>query len=131
MKEKPQDTVDLRLVNMVRDNPDLLITKHGVEMTQEQHDEYREQMLYTMSVVANIRARLDKFGECLIDTVDLERIWKDEAKSAIVPDNANFRYRCRHMAKELDATVDWPNATETRFIKNKHVIEVFPAATLH
>lgn len=120
---KPKQT-DFRIINMVRDNPDLLVQKQGVGLTVDERDKFRAQIVYTASVVANIKARLNKFGECLVDTADLEKIWED---SPLVPDNANFQYRVNHMAEELDATVDWPEHQLARFIKNRHVIEVIPA----
>ena len=82
----------------------------------------RDSIAYAAAVVANIRARLDKFGECYVDNADLLKIW---AGKPWLEATGNLRQRIKNLAKEMDAKVSWPNKKdEAHFTRNIQLIKV-------
>jgi hypothetical protein len=83
-------------------------------------DKLRERILYAASVVANIRARVEKFGEAYADDVVFLPIW-----AGVNDAQGNLKDRIKRLGSEMDMNVDWPNKKdEAHFTRKVHHIEV-------
>lgn len=80
----------------------------------EQQKKVVAHIKYVAALIANIRVRLEKFGECLVDDVDLMRVW---ASPLIEPSAGNFREKVQGMANELGATVNWLEKGQVQFCR--------------
>lgn len=86
-----------------------------INITDENSKDIHEHMVYAAAVVANIRARLDKFYECYMDDSDLLRIW---GGTPWLDSTGNLHDRVRALAREMDAEVEWfENKKEAHFTR--------------
>jgi hypothetical protein len=94
-----------------------------IEITTEQEaTELRDTIMYAAAVVANIRARLDKYHECYVDDSILLQIWGGKPW---LEATGNLHQRIKKLAKEMQANVDWPNRKdEARFYRKVPLIVV-------
>jgi hypothetical protein len=75
---------------------------------------------YVTSVTANIRKRLDCFGECLVDELDLMRIWAEPW----IELPGDLKDKVEGMASELDAEAVRLEKDEWKFYRKRHCIVV-------
>jgi len=88
--------------------------------TEQDARAFKKRLVYSASVIANIRARITTYGECYADNVDFMPMWAgvDEA-------TGNLKDRIRRLAKEMRCDVDWPNnPDEAHFTRHVDLIEV-------
>ena len=92
--------------------------------TEQEADQLKKSVVYATAVIANIRARLDKYGECYVDDTDLLKIWA--GKSWLNADG-NLHDRIKNLAKVMRAQVSWPNRKDeahfTRSVPLIYVVE--------
>jgi len=95
-----------------------------IEVTEENVEEVRQAIIFTAAVVAHIRARLDKYGEAIVDDAVLLKIWGGKPWLSAT---GNLHDRIKNLAKEMEAKVSWPKKGEARFTRKIPIIHVVGA----
>ena len=84
------------------------------KLSEKEQKKVVNHVRYVSAVLANIRARIQKFGECVVDEVDLMRIW---ASPLIEPSSGNFRQKVERVAEDMDSIVNWLDKGEVQFCR--------------
>ena len=92
-----------------------------INITDKNSKDIHEHIVYAAAVVANIRARLDKFYECYMDDADLLKIW---GGVPWLESTGNLHDRIKGLAREMEADVSWPKKGEAWFVRKVPLIEI-------
>lgn len=80
----------------------------------------RKRIVYASSIIANIRARIDKYGEAYADNITFAPIW-----SGVEDARGNLKDRIRQLAQQMGMNVDWETRDDlAHFTRKVHLIEV-------
>lgn len=85
-----------------------------INYTEENSKDIHQHLVYAAAVVANIRARLDKFYECYMDDKDLLKIW---GGTPWLTSSGNLHDRIRNLAREMEASVEWAEKGTAHFTR--------------
>lgn len=100
--------------NVINNKKDIALS--SINHTKENSKEIQQHLIYAAAVVANIRARLDKFYECYIDDKDLLKIW---GGLSWLDSTGNLHDRIKGLARKMEAKVSWPKDGEAYFTRKR------------